>query len=286
MADLEMAKVVLRGLRRDVIELPGIGFAVNFRDQFVVRAEDVDSYLAQKSEIKRPSETQLYRSGWYEHVVRFEGGGLRRPYSRDESLLIESPDGTRIEVSRPSTLFCLCLTDVDQLDRQLRRLTISPPGSRTGEERPLGDAFRVYTIKVTTGAETALGRSLQRMHDLAEAGIFHFAYGQGISISFTKSWERTYYWLGRKERETIQFPLRTYNSELVSYYNLALSSESLVLGYLALYKILEYFYTSVSENALHERIRELLVAPDFVHTKTKKLRELVKSIRQFDTRFR
>jgi hypothetical protein len=78
MADLELAKVALRGLHRDVSELPGIGFAVNFRDQnFVVKAEDIDSYLAQKSEIKRPSETQLYRSGWYEHVVRFEGGGGR-----------------------------------------------------------------------------------------------------------------------------------------------------------------------------------------------------------------
>ena len=125
---------------------------------------------------------------------------------------------------------------------------------------------------------------MPRMHDLAEAGIFHFFYGQGQSISFTKSWERTYYWLGRKEKDTVQFPLRTYTSELVSYYTLALSSENLVLSFLALYKILEYFFTSVSENSLHQRIRELLVAPDFVHTRPRKIRELVRQIRQFDTK--
>src|SRR5205823_2093531 len=99
-----------------------------------------------------------------------------------------------------------------------------------------------------------------------------------------KSWERTYYWLGRKDAEEVQFPLRTYNSELVAYYNLALASDSLILGYLALYKILEYFYTSVSENALHQKVREHLVAPDFANTKTKKLRELIHAIRQFEAR--
>jgi len=167
----------------------------------------------------------------------------------------------------------------------LKRLSLGPaPFLKAPEDMQIGDAFRVYTIRVSTSSESTLGRTSQRMHDLAEAGIFHFAFGQGIAISFTQSWERTSYWIGRKEKDSIQFPLRTYNSELVSYYNLALSSESLVLGFLALYKILEYFYTSVSENALHQKIRDLLVAPDFVHTKPKKLRELVRSIRQFDTR--
>jgi len=101
-------------------------------------------------------------------------------------------------------------------------------------------------------------------------GTLYPARAKGIPVSFTKSWERTYYWLGRKENETVQFPLRTYKSELVSYYNLALASDSLVLGYLALYKILEFFYTSVSEDALHQKIKDQLVAPDFAHTKPKK----------------
>jgi len=92
--------------------------------------------------------------------------------------------------------------------------------------RALSDLFRLYTIKVTTAPETILGRTRSRLHEWAESAIFHFAFGKGLPISFTQSWERTYYWLGRKESEQVQFPLRTYASELVSYYNLALASDS------------------------------------------------------------
>lgn len=288
MVEIETIKSVLRGLRREITPLDGVGYAVKMRDQnYVLKTEDIEFYLLHKPQIKRATETQIFFPGYYEHVIQFEGASFRRPYRRDENALeLQSADSkTKIEISRPSALFCLCLTDVDEMDRELRRLAtfIGPP--RGAEDRSISDLIRLYTIKVVTGAEGALGSNRNRLHDLAEASIFHFAYGQGVSISFTKSWIRTNYWLGRKESETVQFPLRTYNSELVSYYNLALASESLVLAYLAFYKILEFFFTSVSENALHARVTEQLVAPDFAHTKAKKLRELIKTVRNFDMRF-
>ena len=289
MADLETATSVLRGLRREVREQDG-AFIVSARDQdlFSITSEEIDVYLAERGELSRDTETQLIKAGCYEHVVQFEGVGPRRPYRREGALSLASHDGqTTIEIGRPSSTFCLCLTDVDNLDRELRRLIAfgMPGGLRGREVRPLAEATRLYTIRVSTRADTTLGRSRQRMHELAEAATFHFAFGQGAAISFTRSWERTYYWLGRKQAEDVQFPLRTYNSELVSYYNLALSTDSLVLGYLALYKIVEYFYTSSAEKAIHERLKEHLVAPDFSHTKAKKLRELVKLVRTHDNKF-
>ncbi|QDE69451.1 hypothetical protein BHS09_22080 [Myxococcus xanthus] len=56
------------------------------------------------------------------------------------------------------------------------------------------------------------------------------------------------------------------------------------LSYLALYKILEYFYTSASESVLHQKVKAHIINPDFSHTKAKKIRDLIKIIRQFDTR--
>jgi hypothetical protein len=288
MADLETAIGALRALRREVKEVAGIGFVVELRDQFALRDDELDTYLERKQAFKKATETQIWYPGYYEHVIRFEGIGPRRPYRRaEEALVVEAADGrTRIEIGRPSPLFCVSLTDADEMHKELRRFMFPGlpfPRAEAGT-RSISDLFRFYTIKVSTVADTNLGRSLVRMHELAEAAVFHFAYGQGVSISFTKSWERTYYWLGRKEAEVVQFPLRTYNSELVSYYNLALASDSLVLGYLALYKILEYFYTAVSERALHQKIKEHLVAPDFAHTKTKKIRDLVRAVQQFEAR--
>jgi hypothetical protein len=285
MVDFETAKWLLRALRREVKEVPNFGVAVEFRDQqFLVKHDDLSTYLERKPSLRKTAETQIWHSGYYERVVQFEGTGPRRPYRRSEdTLAMKSSDGTSIEIGRPSALFCISLTDVDEMDRELRRLTRSSLFPSGTENPSISDLFRLYTIKVSTAAENSMGKNATRMHELAEAAIFHFAYGKGVPITFTKSWERTSYWLGRKESESVQFPLRTYNSELVSYYNLALASDSLVLGYLALYKILEYFYTSASESALHEKIKEHLVAPDFVHTKPKKLRELVKAIRSFET---
>ncbi|MDQ3010525.1 MAG: hypothetical protein M3X11_07460 [Acidobacteriota bacterium] len=287
-SDLATAQTILRGLRREVTEEED-GFVLRLRDQrYVLKKAELEHYLSRKPEILRSHETQLFFPGFYEHVIRFEGAVPRRIPRRTGSLnnTLTSADGlTSIELGRLSTVFCLSLTDVDRIDLELRRFSM--PGSNLGREieaRPIADLFRLTSIRVTTPHDNAIGKSQQRLHELAEAAAFHFAFGRGDSISFTKSWERTYYWIGRKETEEVQFPLRTYNSELVGYYNLALASDSLVLGYLALYQIIEYFYTSVSENALHEKVREQLVTPDFVHTKPKKLRELIKTIRQFEAK--
>lgn len=283
MADLNLACSVLRGLQRAVTETAD-GFSMKIgRQEYFITSEEIDEYVALKSLFQRPSETQLFLPGRYEHVVQHEG---RQFLTRDPKLALQSNDGsTRVEVSTPSSIFMLCLTDVEKLNREVSKFLrdVLPP--REDKPRKFTDlARRIQTIKVSTNPNTALGKSAQRMHEIAEAATFHFAYGQGLAISFAKTWERTYYWLGLKQKEDVQFPLRTYNTELISYYNLALSTDSLILSYLALYKILEYFYTSVSEEDLHKRLRELLVTPDFSHTKAKKLRELIKTIRTFDTK--
>lgn len=283
MATLEEAQSVLRGFRREVREVPEQGFTIDIRHPLLVSYAEMDDYLAVRADLKRPAETQATMAGYYEHVVQFEGNFARRPLRRnDDELKMTSPDElTTIQIARPSTRFLLSLGDTDEVQRSFRRFIAPTPMSREGNFR---DLFRFNTIRVDTAPSSPLGRTTGRMHDIAEAAIFHFGYGKGVAISFTKTWERTYYWVGRKEAQTVQFPRRTYNSELVSYYNLALSSESLVLGFLALYKILEFFYPSVSEETLHRKIKDQLVAPDFSHTKPKKLRELAKIVRSFDNK--
>lgn len=283
MATLDEARNVLRGFRREVREVPEQGFTVELRQPTLVTYAEVDEYLAVRDTLRRPAETQATMPGYYEHVVQFEGYGARRPIRRPEDdLRMVSPDEqTTIEIARPSIRFILSLSDTDEINRSFRRFMMPAYMGRDGSLR---DMFRFNTIRVDTTPTGPIGRTTSRMHDLAEAAIFHFGYGKGMAISFTKTWERTYYWIGRKEAQTVQFPRRTYNSELVSYYNLALSSESLVLGFLALYKILEFFYPSVSEETLHRKIQDQLVSPDFSHTKPKKLRELAKVVRAFDNK--
>ncbi|WP_201987004.1 hypothetical protein [Hymenobacter rubidus] len=285
--DLATVQNISRGIRGEVSEVEN-GFALRRGShEYLITTEDAEQYLARKADIRRTIETQIYYPGYYEHIVRFEGNGLRStPRSGDDSIVLNSPDGqTKIEIGIISNFFTLALLDVDRLSPQLRRFMMAGlMFSRPRADRPIGTLFRLISIRVITDATGQLGKSVARLHELAEAATFHIAYGQGTSVTFTKSWERTDYWIGRKEAEEVQFPRRIYNTELVGYYNLALASDSLVLGYLALYNILEYFYTSVAESAIHDKLKEQLVAPDFTHTKAKKLRDLIKTIRQFDSK--
>jgi len=154
---------------------------------------------------------------------------------------------------------------------------------REKEEVALTDLFaRILSVKVFAPTDHPFYDNPKRLKSIAEASLYHISYGHGVALVPIKSWERSLHFLRGRRRTTVQFPLRAYNHELVAYYQMAIGGESLILSYLALYKILEYFFTSASENLLHEKIKEQLVAPDFAHTKVGKLRELAKTIRKFD----
>ncbi|WP_133170054.1 hypothetical protein [Kumtagia ephedrae] len=283
MVSVEDAQRVVRGLKRNLSDFDEQHFSIERgSDKYLILKDDIASYLESKPNLRSDLETQIWVPGHYEHVVQFEGSRPRRPFLReDDQLQLESRDGVTVSVKRPSSLFYLSLLDTDELNKELRRLMYGPPPGRSSS-RAISELFRMYTIRVNAPAESAIGKSARKSHEIAESCIFHFAYGNGTPISFTRSWARTYYWIGRKNSESVQFPLKTYNSELVGYYNLALSSDSMVLGFLALYKILEYFFSSASEEDLHAKIKEKITAPDFSHTKPKKLRELVKAIHGFE----
>ena len=148
-----------------------------------------------------------------------------------------------------------------------------------------GDLFsRLVTIQVHAREGSPLEEKRNTLRQVAESTLFHFAFGAGVGLGLSRSWERAYYRPSQRRRETVQFPRRIYNSDLLSYYQLALSSDSLMLGYLALYKILEYFDSSASEKALHSLLKEKLVAPDFSHTKVSQLRQLTSLVRKYDQR--
>lgn len=286
MATTEQAKEILRGLAKAITEPEPSKYSFSHGGiEYSITESEITQYIKCKPKISKLTETQLFMPGYYEHAIQFERLG---PRGTDVPVSLESHDRQiKIQINKPSSLFCLTLTDTDKFNKDLRRFWMHRSFFISTDERApvsIRELFDLHTIQISAPLDMPLGRAPNLMHELAEAAAFHFTYGSGIPVSFTKSWARTRYWIGRKPSEQVQFPLRTYNSELVGYYNLAHASDSLFLGYLALYKILEYFYTSASENALHEKVKEHIVSPDFSHTKTKKLRDLVRLIRKFDTR--
>ena len=291
MATIQDVEQLLRSLRADVSITDEGDFIVRYGNiSFMLANVDVDFYLNSKVAIERPVPPSVCIPTLFEQAVDVQGYGLFRDR---EIISMTDRAGTRHVILSPaSVFFALAQLDVDEIAKDLRRF-ISMSRMRWSRSRnheaeeptPFAALFsRILTIKVSTSSDDAIARSYRKLQSIAEAALFHIAYGQGIGFSLSRSWERAYYRLGLRRENEVQFPVRTYTSELIAYYHLAFGSDSLILAYLALYKVIEYFFTSSSDRVLQTKMIEKLVEPDFSHTKPKKLKELVSVIRSHDTK--
>lgn len=288
MLTTEKAASILRALSPEKLEIANNTIKCEISTiPVTIDAQAFNSYIAIKASSHQSTETSLSHPGYYEHAVDMQGNGpgtYRLFREADEITLHHPQTGFKIEISPASSNFIMHMCDTDTMHRNLKRaVMIRRPSLREIESVSLKDIFsRIRSIKVYAPDGHPFHSNSKQLKAIAEAGLYHITYGYDVALIPIQSWERSLHFLDSKRRESVQFPIRTYNSELVAYYQMALSSESLILSFLAFYKILEYFFTSASEHLLHKKIKEHLVAPDFSHTKVSKLRELTKSIRTFD----
>src|SRR5271166_6770353 len=114
MVDFETATSLLRALGGEVKETTDFGLIVKLRtQQYLLKNDEVADYLERKASLHKTTETQIWYPGYYEHVVQFEATGPRRYRPDENTLSVAAPDGTTIEIARPSPLFCISLIDAD-----------------------------------------------------------------------------------------------------------------------------------------------------------------------------
>jgi hypothetical protein len=285
---IEEVTNLLRGLRPGEVQEVEQGYVVKISGMSItISKHEIEEYLAIKPKVLRPQETTFAFPGHFEQVIEFQGKGPAtwRFFREAEAFIIKhDTSGFQLEISPISSVFILSLADSDAIHKDLRRsIILRRPVNRDKETLSLRDVFyRIFSVKVNPPTGHQFFNNTKQLRAIAESGLYHVAFGYGMGITSVTSWDRQLYYLETRRRESVQFPLRTYNQELVAYYQLALGADSLILSYLAFYKILEYFFTSASENLLHEKMKDILIAPDFAHTKTGKLRDLAKTIRRFD----
>lgn len=254
---------------------------------FIIPLKEIENFIEHSDDISNEPETAIFYPGYYEHYLEIVDPIGPRSFlgrGRDDFELVSPDSFLSFEISRPSTCYLLFVLQNKKLsDRRIHFISPYMDREKIGISH-WNEAFRsLRTVKVKASKDSKIN-DIIKLRQIAEAGLFHFAYGNSVCFNLASKFERDHYRLGQRRRQEVQFPRRIYNSELLSYYNLALSSDSLLLGYIALYKILEYFFPIAAENALHKRMMEKLITPDFSHTKPKQLRELAKIIRQFDQR--
>lgn len=288
MISAEQVQSILRALNPSNIDVSNDTVKCDIGNVAIsMKTSEFVEYLQVKEMPHQVTDTSLYFAGYFEHAIELHGrssAAYRLFRETDEITLTHDQTGFAIEIGPISQKFIMCLTDTDTMNRDFRRLSIMKRSIVRGrDETTLKGLFaRILSIKVFAPTGHPFHNNAKQLRAISEAGLYHISYGHGVGLVPIKSWERSFHFLDGRRKEEVQFPLRTYNHELVAYYQMALGGESLILSYLALYKILEYFFTAASEHLLQEKIREQLVAPDFSHTKAVKLRDLTKTIRKFD----
>jgi len=300
MITVSIAEDLLRNLHAaSVDEEVAAGFVVTFRSiEFWLSKEDIDDYLSIRDTVVVSPETAIFLPGYYEHAVEVLSpgpvpGAFRLMRGSQESIELKSQDEQiKIELSRISIRHLLTL--LDKVDpRRLREILYRGSPTRLvadrhpdSTDRPeLLEAFRrILTVKVVATSEYRSRSKTSALRSIAEAGLFNISYSRRVGLVLSQSWERKPHRLGIRRGEEIQFPRRIYKPDLVAHFQLALSSDSLVLTYLSLYKILEYFFVSTAETVLHRRLTEQLAMPSFSHRRRAHLRQLASTVRRFDQR--
>jgi hypothetical protein len=295
MASIDQFAALLVGTNIELVTEQNDAFVVRFlREDFVMPRPEVDNYLAVQKLIVNEPETAIYHAGYYEHLIEQQAFSFRfrRSMGEDDKLELASQDGTlSVEVSLPSAAFILHMFQSAYFNTIRRRIHSVGLARQNAQDQEgpthLRTAFRRFvTIKVLATDSSPYRLNRTRLRHVAQSAMFHFAYGIGEGVSLAPTWDRTNYKLAlaQSRNEKVQFPRRTYDTDLVSYYQLALSSNSLMLSYISLYKILEHFFSSASETALHSRLADKLIQPQFSHAKPTQLRELAALIRKHDQR--
>lgn len=291
MATIDEVKHLFEGTRIEVLEKAEDHFNLEYREnKFYILDSEIDTFISLKDVIKSEPSTSIFYPCYYEHLVE-----LNKQYPmmrsrlfvrRDEIELINQDNTLSITFGKASTTYLIAklIQGIDPINETLRRrlhfFRTQPNEEQIPHIREILGRFLTICVKAT--ANTSFCKQHTKLREIAEAGLFNLAYGYGEGFVLAQNWERGYERLARRKNESVQFPRRLYNKELTSYYQLAVSSDSNFLGYIALYKIIEFFFVSSVQKELHRRMIDKLVTPNFSHKKDTQLRQLAAIIRKHD----
>lgn len=275
-------------LKPDEISLAEDCYVLRIRGaNYYAPIKEIEEYVDLRDQLLSDPIVSLFYPGYYEHLIAEKPRMFDLKFNTRENdtfSLVNDDKTIKIEISTPSSKFLLSLLNNTDIPFIRRSSYYARFHQRENEAKThWSKIFRnLMTIKVILEPEYSGKGNKSDLYRIAESTLFHIAFvlkeGIYLSHSLVSSTDR----IDSSIEPVIQFPKRVYKEELVSYYQLALSSEHQMLRYISLYKILEFFYTSASEKELHKIIKDKLVQPDFSHTKVSSLRDLTKLIRTFD----
>lgn len=139
--------------------------------------------------------------------------------------------------------------------------------------------IKYNSLKITTTNAV----SLDKIKSYAHSYTYSFMYNRQIPISLYNDIQFGPNFRLRNIRtieDTFDSPKKTYNPELIAYYNEAISSTIPSHQYLSFYHILEYFYEKIFSEDQINKAREIITDVSFSYKRDKDIAKLIKGIQQ------
>ena len=157
--------------------------------------------------------------------------------------------------------------------------------------------YAPLTIKIYNMNALSLDEALKLSDNIINKCLFELAYNTGTVFGIATRWtntKETKIERFMEERRKFRYPFSSlefrysfplsktvYNSNLIKYYSLAMSSTNPILRFLAFYQILEYYFVKISDEELFHKLSCVLKDPNFC-AKEHYLNKLVKVVNDFN----
>ncbi|MDX8551778.1 hypothetical protein KHC33_04095 [Methanospirillum sp. J.3.6.1-F.2.7.3] len=138
----------------------------------------------------------------------------------------------------------------------------------------LSKNFRYLSIKI----ESEEKKSEELLHSLVISHLFNISYQTGMTFVPFFSIEqlfKSYRSFSRQREKNFAPPRKIYNQNVISYYQMARTTDNPSLKFLSFYQILEYFFNAEYYQNLRNDVRMKITHPAFSFESDKSIQELI-----------
>ena len=238
----------------------------------------------------KPVECSICSPTYREQIVDFTSNDTRRNFfflNKDLPFIFGEKGENKmyVEVGHSSMLFInffrldetylkIC---IDRIKRMLhRQLNISPEMHNI--------LYRPLTIKVYNVAASSIEKALKLSNSVIDACLFELSYLKGIPLALVEEWPRRQpivkpFQFGDNNTtgQQLRLPKTTFNSDIIRFYQRGMSTDDPVIQFLSFYQVLEYYFDSVSDKLLYDKLSQRINDPKFL-TSQSNLDRVIKDI--------
>jgi hypothetical protein len=222
-----------------------------------------------------PVECSMCSSTYREHIVDFSAELDRRRsfFFGDRLFKFGEKDKNALyaEIGQASMLFinffrfdeAYLQNCIERIQRQVIRRGVNV----SLEMRDL--LYKPLTVRVHSIQATSIESVLRRSNSVIDSCLFELSYLKGLPLTLKEEWPRRQprvrpFQFGENAKgDQLPLPKVVFNSDIIRFYQRGMSTDDPVNQFLSFYQVLEYYFVTVSDEQLYDKLSRRINDPKF-----------------------